>query len=175
MTPKIPNPEKILLVLKEMNTKVSSKDLAEFTGINVKNIGRYLTQLKAIKCISRTTKQVGKKRYNLNKILAKGKNYKFTATYLEMLTQIAEYELENEITTKNGIKKSIKSTETKEIIDTIQSNNLSYLESAVKNELKTELLGIIKVLAIRDVDAKKFNLKGKQQLTDLIISLILKL
>ena len=81
MTTKIPNNEKILLVLRKYDVKITSSDLAEYCHINNKNIGRYLDALAEKKLISRKTVQVGKKRYKENKILAKGKNKKLNFTY----------------------------------------------------------------------------------------------
>ncbi len=175
MTPKISNTEKILLVLKEMNCKVSSKDLSEFTGINDKNIGRYLTQLETKRFISRKVIQEGKKRYNMNSILSKGKRYKFTITYKQFIKELSQAKEEiHEVNRQFGIGASSNTTVTSAAV----KENISeiYLTQTLNNtENKMELIHIFKILAVRDIDAEKLGLKNKEALNKKIIDLIFKL
>lgn len=175
MTPKIPNQEKILIVLKEIDCSIETNDLATATGINVKNIGRYLDQLVEKKFISRKSVQEGKKRFIMNKILMKGKNHGSAYTIEDLRQELTET---NEIKESNPSiinEISFEGNEINDITEETMCNDLSYLNITEKDSIKTELLGILKVIAIRDVDAKRLGLNGKQQLTDKIISLILKL
>lgn len=54
------NKEKILDYLKENPIQITTTDLAENTGIDIKNISRYLKQLESEKMVSRKTIQDGK-------------------------------------------------------------------------------------------------------------------
>jgi len=173
MTTKIPNNEKILIVLKKYDSSIISSDLAEYCRINPKNIGRYLDKLTEKKLISRKTIQEGKKRYITNKILAKGKNKKVNFTYDEVMKEIELTDMKEAIDTNNlvgnetEIREVIKQTQQIEVIDNHINNIID------TDAVKTELLGMIKVIAIRNVDAIKLGLKDKQELIDKLISLIL--
>jgi transcription initiation factor IIE alpha subunit len=57
------NNEKILDALEEKESEVSTTELAESTGINVKNISRYLKDLEKEGLIKRRTVQDGRKRF----------------------------------------------------------------------------------------------------------------
>ena len=175
MTTKISNKEKILIVLKKLDVKITSKDLAEYTNIGVKNIGRYLNKLVDNKYISRKTIQIGKKRYIENKILAKGKNFKFTSTYDDVKKQIANEILKPETETKEFVDNSREIKELSKGIISIEQEKTIVNNINGKETYKTELLSLIKVIAIRDVDAQSIGMKNKQELTNRIVSLILKL
>ncbi len=56
------NQDKIIDALKKAKKALSTSDLAAAAGIDVKNIGRYLSKMEKEKLIERTTVQEGKKR-----------------------------------------------------------------------------------------------------------------
>ena len=175
MTPQISNKEKILLVLKEMNCKVSSKDLAEFTNINVKNIGKLLKGLAVDNFISRTTEQEGRKRYTMNEILARGKKYKFKYTYEQLQKELEKQDI------IEAINENIQNNQVKDLpinqekIEIVKVKQVPKPKSIKKDIIKAEILTIIKTLAIRDLDAQRLGYKTKKELTNKLISLILKL
>jgi len=175
MTSKIPNNEKILLVLKEFNCRITNKDLSDYTKINVKNIGKYLDKLSESKHISRKNEQVGQKRYMLNKILAKGKAYKFKHTYSELKIELNDTLKKEMIQVRDENIEVDTVQEAFDIADAVKQNEIVYLQSNERSNIKTEVLALIKILPIRDLDAQKIGLKNKQELTQKIISLILKL
>ena len=175
MTTKIPNRIKILIVLKKYDVKITSSDLAEYCHINTKNIGRYLDKLAESKYISRKTIQAGKKRYIENKILAKGKNLKLDFTYNDVMKEIELTDMKEavEVNQHKGI--AIELTENVNTTATNQTNKelLAFIDG--KFDTKSEILMIIKTIAIRTQDAHKLGFKTHEQLTKHLIELILKL
>lgn len=62
-TGRISNKEKILDALKKANSRLSTSEIAGKTGIDIKNISRYLSALERSDRIERETVQNGKKRF----------------------------------------------------------------------------------------------------------------
>ena len=76
---------KILFILKSGNDFINTRELAEETKINYKNIGRYLSSLEDMGYIEREIFQEGKKRFIMNSLTIKGKNYKIHPFYRGLL------------------------------------------------------------------------------------------
>ncbi|MFX1236317.1 MAG: winged helix-turn-helix transcriptional regulator [Promethearchaeota archaeon] len=79
------NVEKILDYLKEQKKDITISELSEGTGINIKNISRYLKPLKENEKITIEGKQEGKIRYKVVK-LATTRNRKIRLVNLKKLT-----------------------------------------------------------------------------------------
>lgn len=175
MTPKTTNKEKLLIVLKEMDCEVSTKDLGLYIGINHKNIGRYLDVLAENKLISRKTVQEGKKRFVMNKILARGKSKKVSKTYAELMKEIETTDMKEAIDENNQTIEVITNMEKPKAERLVKQINNHVSNLINKDAHKAEILMIIKTIAIRTQDAKKHGFKTHQELTQHIIELILKL
>lgn len=175
MTPQITNSEKIILVLKEINTEASNMDLSEYTRIKEKNIGKILKDLEKMNLISRQTEQQGKKRYTMNKITSKGKHTHIKITYKTLMKELEQDDMEKAIVINQLNGNAINPNTRMESDLRYNIPNEKPLVSETNNDTKTELLGIIKVIAIRTQDAHRLKFKTHQELTKHIISLILKL
>ena len=175
MTTKISNKEKIMLVLKEMKCGITNKDLADYTRIPVKNIGKNLKDLELLNYIARKTVQEGKTRFTENYIPLKATTYACTHTYSEFMKQLEQDDM------RQAINENIENSQVKdlpinqEIVKEIQEQKEHVYIVKDCDDIKTELLTIIKTIAIRTQDAHKLGFKTHQELTKKIISLILKL
>ena len=175
MTTKTSNKEKLLIVLKEMDCEVSTKDLGLYIGINHKNIGRYLDKLAENKLISRKTVQEGKKRFVMNKILARGKNKKVSKTYAELMKEIETDDMKKAIESNQKEIKEITPKDFQEYEKASKNRALDNQTFTNNQSVKTEILMIIKTIAIRTQDAHKLGFKTHQELTKHLIELIIKL
>ena len=76
---------KILFILKNGNDSINTGELAKETKINYKNIGQYLSKLEEMGYIEREVYQEGKKRFIINSLTTKGKNYNIPNFFLLFL------------------------------------------------------------------------------------------
>ena len=197
MPPRIDNKTKIMLVLKEIDKWISTKDLADYIGINHKNIGKQLKFLESKKYIIRKTEQTGKVRCIMNKITTNGKRKKLDYTYKEFLkamefkdmTQAINENIQNNQVKDLPINQELTDTE-KQLLDkgillnkekfdkateVVKAKKITKPKTPKKDVIKIEILTIIKSLPIRDIDAKRLGLNNRKELTQKLISLIFKL
>ena len=81
---------KILFILQRENYTIITGDLASLTGINYKNIGRYLNLLEDKELIDREIYQDKKKRYILNSLTWKGIGFIVPQFYQQILESFYE-------------------------------------------------------------------------------------
>jgi len=72
---------KIIFVLKKDQNSITTKELADATNINYKNIGKYLSRLEKLGFVEREIFQDGKIRYILNFLADKGERFEITPFY----------------------------------------------------------------------------------------------
>jgi DNA-binding transcriptional ArsR family regulator len=115
------NNEKILDALKEKESEISTTELAESTGINVKNISRYLKDLEKKGLIKRRTVQDGRKRF-VYIDLTTGRNSDKMITGRNSDKMITGRNSDKMIT---GRKDQIKNKQKSKSLETKQSDKLS--------------------------------------------------
>jgi len=79
---------KILFVLKKDQNLITTKELAEMTNINYKNIGKYLSRLEQLNFIEREPFQDGKRKYIFNSLTTKGEQLEISPFYISILNTI---------------------------------------------------------------------------------------
>ncbi|MFX1399387.1 MAG: winged helix-turn-helix transcriptional regulator [Promethearchaeota archaeon] len=134
------NVEKILDYLKEQKKDITISELSEGTGINIKNISRYLKPLKENEKITIEGKQEGKIRYKVVK-LATTRNRKNTTRKLE---KVNHEPTEQQKTPKKSSPKKQDLSILLEKIDRLVEENLN-LKQYIK-ALETVPIGALRAL-----------------------------
>lgn len=176
MTGNLNNLEKVLSALQSLKCEIDTNDLAEFTNINPKNIGRYLKQLESDKLITRKIKQEGRIRYILSEITAKGLKHKIGDSNNLDLEQSKQLILKRE-----KLKAVKERFDIGKFVDFAHKNadlnsKINYVfEGNDKEIYRNELITMVSTLAYRKQDYTAFQFKNAAQMRTRIVELIYRL